>query len=102
MSILRFFRTRAGTTGVTKRRPSIPKRGNCRFPRNRIRALCHVSWYHGQNGQIAFHCLMPGATYTLGGHSGMTGGKVWIHGNIRVEPGQTFHLGDVQVKVPKR
>jgi RNA polymerase sigma factor (sigma-70 family) len=53
-------------------------------------------------GRITFHCLMPGATYWLGGQSAITGGAVRFPGDFRVEPGQGLDLGDIQVKARKR
>jgi RNA polymerase sigma factor (sigma-70 family) len=54
------------------------------------------------DGRITFHCLIPGAKYTLGGQGATTGGMGLFRSDIRVEPGQTLDLGDVQVTTPKR
>ena len=56
----------------------------------------------GFRRSITFHCLMPGATYKIGGQSALTGGSVQFHGEFRVEPGQVLDLGEVQVKARKR
>jgi hypothetical protein len=53
-------------------------------------------------GKITFHCLIPGATYQLGGQGAGTGGSRSLRDGIRVTPGQLLDLGDVQVKPRKR
>jgi RNA polymerase sigma factor (sigma-70 family) len=53
-------------------------------------------------GRITFHCLIPGATYQLGGQSSITGGSRSLRDGIRVVPGQLLDLGDIQVKPAKR
>jgi len=53
-------------------------------------------------GRITFTCLIPGATYQLGGQSAMTGGAMSFGSDFRVAPGQVLDLGDIQVKARKR